>query len=109
MGRSRRLGSAGEVSAPAAELCGPKSLQIFWTPPRRERASGRTSSGSEFIYTEIADPRRSDFIYTEIADASGAGSIHREGVESGGSDFIYTEMRRAGGCECFRLRMGGWS
>ena len=67
----------------------------------------RTSSGSDFIYTEIADPRRSDFIYTEIADASRADRIHIEAAESGGSDFIYTEMRRAGGCECFRLSMGG--
>ena len=66
-----------------------------------------TSSGSDFIYTEIAGPRGSDFIYTEIAGASRADIIYREAAESGISDFIYTEMRRAGGCECFRLRMSG--
>ena len=108
MGRSRRLGSVGGVSAPAEELCGAKSLQICWTPRMCGRRSP-TSSGSDFIYTEIADPRRSDFIYTEIADASRADRIHIEAAESGGSDFIYTEMRRAGGYECFQLRMSGSS
>ena len=35
---------------------------------RWRNPSAPTGSGSDFIYTEIADPRRSDFIYTEIAD-----------------------------------------
>ena len=48
------------------------------------------TSGSDCIYTEIADARRSDFIYTEIAGARR-------------SDFIYTEIRRAGGNEFIDL------
>ena len=48
------------------------------------------SLGSDCIYTEIADARRSDFIYTEIAGARR-------------SDFIYTEIRRAGGNEFIDL------
>ena len=47
---------------------------------------GPAKPGSDCIYTEIADARRSHFIYTEIAD-------------SGRSHFIYTEIRRAGGNE----------
>ena len=107
--RIRRLGSVGEVSAPAEELCCAKFLQIWRRNRRRRRRRRRgfpPEPRSDFIYTEIADARGSDFIYTEIADASGAGSIHREGVESGGSDFIYTEMRRAGGNEFFDLDYG---
>ena len=90
--RIRRLGSVGEVSAPAEELCGPDFLQIWVVPPAAREEFPRTS-GSDCIYAEIADARGSDFIYTEIADARR-------------SDFIYTEMRRAGGNEFIDL--GYW-
>ena len=87
--RIRRLGSVGEVSAPAEELLCAEFLQIWWGN-RRRRAFPRTPR-SDFIYTEIADVRGSDYIYTEIADARGSDFIYAESAESGGLDFIYAE------------------
>ena len=66
--------------------------QIFYKFGWYDRAIFYSSAnpGSDCIYTEIADARRSDFIYTEIAGARR-------------SDFIYTEIRRAGGNEFIDL------
>ena len=92
--RIRRLGSVGEVSAPAEELCCAKFLQIWRRNRRRRRRRRRgfpPAPRSDFIYTEIADVRGSDFIYTEIADARGSDFIYAESAESGGLDFIYAE------------------
>ena len=86
--RIRRLGSVGEVSEPAGELCWADFLQVWVVRPRDFYSSA--NPGYDCIYTEIADARRSDFIYTEIAGARR-------------SDFIYTEIRRAGGNEFIDL------
>ena len=87
--RIRRLGSVGEISEPAGELWAADCLQI-WVVGRPAPGGFPPGPGSDCIYTEIADARRSDFIYTEIAGARR-------------SDFIYTDIRRAGGNEFIDL------
>ena len=76
-------------------MCGRFAANLGGNPGGMRRVP--RTSGSDCIYTEIADARRSDFIYTGIADARISDFIYTESAESGGLDLIYTEMRRAGG------------
>ena len=67
--RIRRLGSVGEVSAPAEELCGADFLQIWVVPPAAAACGGFPARPDPIVSTQRPDaqstqrlPMRGDWI-----------------------------------------------
>ena len=87
--RIRRLGSVGEVSAPAEELCVVDLLQIWVVTPA---ACGGFPARPDPIVSTQRLPMRGDRILSTQRLPMREDRI-----------FIYTEMRRAGGNEFIDL------
>ena len=92
--RIRRLGSVGEVSAPAEELCVVDLLQIWVVTPA---ACGGFPARPDPIVSTQRLPMRGDWI---LSTSTQRLPMREDRI------FIYTEMRRAGGNEFFDLDYG---
>ena len=65
MARIRRLGSVGEVSAPAEELCGADFLQIWVVPPAAAACGGFPARPDPIVSTQRLPMREDRILSTQ--------------------------------------------